>query len=270
MIPILPDRNVGPAAYATLAQENKLLVSNIFYTFQGEGPYTGQPALFIRLAGCNLGDKKACPFCDADFLYDKGTVLEAEKIKEHTQPHWARVGNGGLIVVTGGEPLLQTKALVAAMLHAEDDNATSFTWQFETNGVFLTDALLKQLRRLSFSFTFVVSPKIIGGKYQTLPELQTDPGEVVFKYVVSADPTSPYHRLPEGLPTAQLIYVSGQTEYGPEDELSHPGHPVNLFGMSEAARKHTAANWAYAAKLALERGYGYRVSFQTHLLAGVE
>ena len=93
-----------------LADTPQLFVTSIFYTFQGEGPFTGQPALFIRLAKCNL----ACSFCDAyfddgdwmTFAEIKAAALEAiaKTVKETDIAAFARRRVG--LVVTGGEPML--------------------------------------------------------------------------------------------------------------------------------------------------------------------
>lgn len=65
---IYPDRSVQRQDYSHL-DDGELLVSSIFATLQGEGPFAGRRALFIRLAGCNLGGKSVngagCPFCFA-------------------------------------------------------------------------------------------------------------------------------------------------------------------------------------------------------------
>ncbi len=82
-----------------------LAVAEIFYSIQGEGTWTGTPAVFVRLAGCNL----ACTFCDTDY---------ATKFFADPAAIARRVGELGgacpTVVLTGGEPLAQaeTPALI--------------------------------------------------------------------------------------------------------------------------------------------------------------
>lgn len=71
-------------------------VTEIFYSLQGEGFWTGTPAVFVRLSGCN----RACPFCDTDF--SSYTPMSADGIADAAAAYPARH-----VVVTGGEPLLQ-------------------------------------------------------------------------------------------------------------------------------------------------------------------
>jgi len=85
-----------------------LQMVEIFYSLQGEGSYAGTPAVFVRLAGCNL----ACDFCDTDY---------ALKFFASVDDVVARVrGLGGdcpMVVITGGEPFAQreTLALIEAL-----------------------------------------------------------------------------------------------------------------------------------------------------------
>ena len=269
MIPLHSDRNVGPATYSELAERNQLLLSSMFYTYQGEGPFTGQPAIFLRAAGCNLGDKKACPWCDAAFEFDRGFITTAPQIAAFTEPYANRAE---LMVVTGGEPLLQWKALLPMMKEVNEILDSGQVWQFETNGILLTEEKIDEAMQWGLDVHFVISPKIINGKtYQPLDrKMLTDYGDITYlKFVVDADAESPYHNLPSEEELEGInVYVSGMTYYGLGDVLGEPGKPVSLFDLSEQGRWRTAMNYRYAAKLALERGFN--VSYQTHLLGAVE
>ncbi len=106
-----------------MPKERKYKVKEIFATVQGEGFHTGTPAIFVRLTGCNYWngnpDKKAkslCEFCDTDFVGTDGTnggsytALEIAKVCRRLAP------NVTMIVLTGGEPTLQTDdALISTL-----------------------------------------------------------------------------------------------------------------------------------------------------------
>lgn len=93
-------------------------VNEIFYSLQGEGFFTGTPAVFIRLSGCNL----RCPFCDTD--HDKYAEISEDAIAATATNFPARH-----IVITGGEPLIQLTDSLIERLH----QAGKFI-QIETNG----------------------------------------------------------------------------------------------------------------------------------------
>jgi len=102
-----------------------IALSEVFYSIQGEGTWTGTPAVFVRLAGCNL----ACDFCDTDY---------STKFFATVDEVVAAVGEAGgecpMVVLTGGEPLAQaeTPALIEALrrdgrrVHVES-NGTIFS-----------------------------------------------------------------------------------------------------------------------------------------------
>lgn len=79
--------------------EEGLPVMEVFYTLQGEGQYCGTPALFIRLAGCDVG----CVWCDVKVSWDasKHSIWSYEKLENEIKNCAANI-----VVVTGGEPLL--------------------------------------------------------------------------------------------------------------------------------------------------------------------
>jgi 7-carboxy-7-deazaguanine synthase len=102
-----------------------LQLSEIFYSIQGEGTWTGTPAVFVRLAGCNL----ACDFCDTDY-----SLKFFASVEEIVQKVRDLGGECPMVILTGGEPLAQTEtpALVEALrgdgrrVHIES-NGTIFT-----------------------------------------------------------------------------------------------------------------------------------------------
>ena len=119
-------------------------VKEIFYTLQGEGGQAGMPAVFCRFAGCNLWTGREqdrasaiCQFCDTDFVGTDGTLggkfAQAAELADRIAAQWpandpADAGHR-LVVITGGEPLLQLDAPLIAALHARH-----FRIAVETNG----------------------------------------------------------------------------------------------------------------------------------------
>lgn len=93
-------------------------INEIFYSLQGEGHFTGTPAVFVRLSGCNL----KCTFCDTDHI--GGTDMSEEQIVEAVRRYPCTH-----VVITGGEPSLQLTHSLVQMLHEMD----CFV-QVETNG----------------------------------------------------------------------------------------------------------------------------------------
>ncbi|HEX8386848.1 MAG TPA: 7-carboxy-7-deazaguanine synthase QueE [Rubricoccaceae bacterium] len=126
----------GPPRYAVKA---------VWRTLQGEGFWAGRPAVFVRLAGCNMWDGEpdhrerdyertgaACAlFCDTDFRKRGSVRLDARDLAAEVR-RVAADGPGAPVrfaVLTGGEPLLQADAALVRALHAD-----GFTVAVETNG----------------------------------------------------------------------------------------------------------------------------------------
>lgn len=97
------------------------LINDVFHTLQGEGFWTGRPAVFIRFAKCNLWNGHEedrhlaiCQFCDTDFVKGKRTSIESLLDSIHLmQPDDGR----RMVVLTGGEPLLQVNSELVRGLH---------------------------------------------------------------------------------------------------------------------------------------------------------
>lgn len=96
----------------------KYKVNEIFYSLQGEGYYTGTPAVFLRLSGCN----RACTFCDTD--HREATEMSAGEIVAAIGAYPSRH-----LVITGGEPTLQLDSDLMRAIKAD-----GWYVQIETNG----------------------------------------------------------------------------------------------------------------------------------------
>ena len=115
-------------------------VKEIFYTLQGEGANAGTAAVFCRFAGCNLWSGReedraeaTCRFCDTDFVgtdgQGGGRFAEADDLAVACALAVDRGTEGLLIVLTGGEPMLQVDDALIDALHAR-----GFRIAIETNG----------------------------------------------------------------------------------------------------------------------------------------
>ncbi|HEV3155966.1 MAG TPA: 7-carboxy-7-deazaguanine synthase QueE [Candidatus Baltobacteraceae bacterium] len=103
-----------------------LALAEIFFSLQGEGTFTGSPAVFVRTAGCNLN----CRFCDTD--YSVRTFLPVERIVDRVRELSPQCP---MVILTGGEPLIQTEtpSLIEALrrdgrrVHIESNGTTAVT-----------------------------------------------------------------------------------------------------------------------------------------------
>jgi 6-pyruvoyltetrahydropterin 2'-reductase len=141
--------------------KNYLIISEQFYSIQGEGINVGQPAVFLRLAACNLtckgfsyqdaetGEQLGC---DTAKVWRKGERWSFEKILTHWQNQgWLHaLTNGAHLVITGGEPLLQQAALVH-FIETLKVQVDTFI-EIETNATILfSDELLIHLNQINAS-----------------------------------------------------------------------------------------------------------------------
>src|SRR4051794_9882049 len=83
-------------------------IIEIYKSLQGESSYSGLPCIFVRLAGCNL----RCVWCDSEYTFKGGSRMTQEQIVAEVQ----RLSpDGGLVEITGGEPMLQDREVVPLM-----------------------------------------------------------------------------------------------------------------------------------------------------------
>jgi 7-carboxy-7-deazaguanine synthase (Cx14CxxC type) len=115
-------------------------VKEAFLTLQGEGVQAGSRAVFLRFAGCNLWsgreqDRAAaqCNFCDTDFVGTDGEgggkFADAGELAAHVESLWAADDERRLVVITGGEPMLQLDSALVDALHRK-----GFRIAAESNG----------------------------------------------------------------------------------------------------------------------------------------
>ena len=103
-----------------------LQLAEIFYSIQGEGAFSGTPAVFVRLAGCNL----SCDFCDTDYSlkFFAGVDDVVKQVREAG-------GDCPMVILTGGEPLAQKETL--ALIDALRDDGRRV--HIESNGTMYAD-----------------------------------------------------------------------------------------------------------------------------------
>lgn len=155
----------NPKRSALKGDGNILEVQDIFPTLQGEGPYAGWPAIFIRLGGCNL----ACDFCDTEFESYKSMEISLIINEVLTL---ACKGNIKLVVLTGGEPFRQPLTKICDILLEND-----LMVQIETNGTLY--------QPIDERADVVCSPKNINGVYSPIrPDLLERIS--AFKFIISA------------------------------------------------------------------------------------
>ena len=115
-------------------------VKECFLTLQGEGVQSGSRAVFLRFAGCNLWSGREqdrataeCRFCDTDFVGTDGEgggkFASAEDLAAQVERLWGEGAAERLVVITGGEPMLQLDGALIDALHAR-----GFRVAAETNG----------------------------------------------------------------------------------------------------------------------------------------
>jgi organic radical activating enzyme len=194
-------RGTNPIRKPVQGDGASLDVQSIFATLQGEGPYAGWPAIFIRLGGCNL----ACSFCDTEFESFRAMTLN--EIMAQVQSHAAH-GAYRLIVITGGEPLRQPIApLCDALIGA------GYRVQLESNGTLW--------RELPDGVEIICSPKHTGGGYHAIrPDMLSR--TQALKFLISASQPG-YGDVPDFARQAPHIPIYVQ----PMDEMDAQKNAAN-------------------------------------------
>lgn len=228
---------------------SSLVVQEIFYTMQGEGPHSGTPAVFLRLAGCNL----ACTFCDTEFESMIDNVVPIMEIADEVHgcfPPTARAWQEPpLVVLTGGEPMRQniTPLLVHLIL------SKNFRVQIETAGTVFPESLDPDL--FDGKLSFVCSPKT-GKVHPRLEDYCLD-----WKYIICVDDPDRYG---DGLPNRSTQSPGlSQKLYRP----SRASDTVWLQAMDSHDEQKSNRNLHEAVHRCMK--YGYRLSLQQHKILGL-
>lgn len=224
---------------------DSLDVHSIFLTIQGEGPFCGHSAVFIRLAGCNL----QCPKCDTDYTkgrsrMDVPYILSQVKSK---QP------NPNLVVITGGEPFRQDSTYLVRSLIAN-----GYIVQIETNGTIALDPQLYEFVRKDLSLRYglfiIVSPKTGKINESLYPHI------AAYKYVAH------YRDIDEdGLPR----YALGHTAH-PRLARPHDGYMGPVYLQPCDSKDKVANKKNLRACIESVMKFGYILQLQTHKIIGVE
>jgi 7-carboxy-7-deazaguanine synthase len=277
------------------APADSLFVTSMFFTLQGEGPYAGMPALFIRLAKCNLD----CSFCDTFFddgdwmTYDEietkmdETICNFWQSKGKEIPKWVYEPAEGrktypniVLVMTGGEPLIQEN--ISAFMARQLSEFKEV--QVESNGI--PDTVVPE------GVTLVCSPKCVEKngvaiKYYAPSKTILDRADCL-KFVMSADPESPYSSVPDWAlawrdRTGKQIYCSPMNVYNslPQrikllraekgqitmEERSTVDEVISFWEPGLLNLEANQRNHEYTGQYCVENGL--RLNLQQHLYASL-
>ena len=230
--------NIQPIEKQDKGDGQTLSVHSIFYTLQGEGPFCGHPAVFIRLAGCNL----QCPGCDTEYTTGRETLTVQEIIArvERTYSHTKNLRP--LIVITGGEPFRQNLAVLCRML------TRWYRVQIETNGTLGID------NPDAFqNVDIVCSPKAGKVHYSIVAHADW------YKYVLHHESVCPN----DGLPILALNHSASPKVFRPP-----LGATVYLQPMDCKDPVVNKLNQEAVLRSCLQ--YGYILQLQVHKLLEVE
>jgi len=220
-----------------------VLVTDMFPTVQGEGPDAGRPCVFLRLSQCNL----RCVWCDTFFETGVDWLYEALNLKLFGM---LRTHGYDLLVITGGEPLLQNLAPIVEFM-----NAHNIAVSVETSGSigqpYLNDYFAPD-RSIGGNLV-VCSPKT--------PKISPHVAGIAgaFKYIIKDGETSP----DDGLPVCST-QIEGQSSrlYRPQAAV-----PIFVQPCDEADEGRNKANLDAAVHSSMQ--YNHRLSIQLHKLAAL-
>lgn len=222
-----------------------MLISEIFYSLQGEGLLIGVPSVFIRTSGCNL----RCRWCDTPYASWKpeGQELSVEEVMKRVMEYRSRH-----VVLTGGEPMVAVELpKLAARLKAAGYHIT-----IETAGTVMPQGIACNLGSLSPKLMDSTPDVAVAGAWAKRHEERRYQPDVVrawlesmecqLKFVVSA-------------PTDLMEIETLLEELGnvPQDHI--------LLMPEGIDRENLQARSSWLSKLCLERGFRFAPRLQIEL-----
>lgn len=120
--------------------KNNLIVSECFYSIQGEGQTMGIPAVFLRLAGCNLLCKSDSWICDSIEVWQKGIKTDFKDVLN--DDYINKLKEGAHLILTGGEPLLHQFKIQEFLIWLKKTYNFKPTIEVETNGTIIPNQFL--------------------------------------------------------------------------------------------------------------------------------
>lgn len=278
------------------APKDSLFITSVWLSLQGEGPYAGLPAVFVRLTKCNLN----CTFCDT--FFDDGDWMTYQQInakiyhsicdywnnKGQPVPEWV-LPKGTIsgmlypnivLVITGGEPLLQEN--ISTFMSSQLGRFKAV--QVESNGIPDTD--------VPEGVTLVCSPKCaekngVATQYFKPSKTILERADCL-KFVMEARTCSPYSSIPDWAfqwrdTTQKPIYISPMNVYNDlpqkikvlkstEGAVSFESRStiqerINFFEPGLLNMELIEKNHAYVGEYCLK--HGLRMNMQMHLFAAM-
>lgn len=235
------DVNAQPPEKMHYTSGGDLEIVNIWKTIQGEGPFAGTPAIFIRLAGCNI----QCPACDTNYTEGRRTLTVENIIRQID--HVRDNDRIPLIVISGGEPFRQNIRPLCSALQPR------FVIQIETNGIFCP-VDFAQWRNL---VTVVCSPKGPSIHKELYPHI------TALKYVLQEGQIAS-----DGLPITTLGRSVGVAR--PDWMKYHLNRTPEIFVQPLDEQDEARNKKNLEATLAVCFSKGYRLCLQTHKMIGLD
>jgi 7-carboxy-7-deazaguanine synthase len=239
--------NNQPIEKVTVLPDGFLEVHSIFSTIQGEGPLCGRPAVFVRLAGCNL----QCPWCDTDYTSTREEMHPHEIVSriQTLAPNIERP----LVVITGGEPFRQD---LRDLIHLLWECGLNI--QIETNGTLPPSKIHYPYITKNDPDAgpmIVCSPKT-GKIHPAIFE-----NACALKYVVEAGDI----REKDGLPLHALGHTANPYPARPP---KHWYRPIYVQPMDAKDPEKNLLNYQAAVDSCMR--FGYTLQIQVHKIIGLE